>query len=447
MVQCNIDGCKKYANYGLEYKQPIRCNIHREKDHRNVTTKRCIDCIETIAFFGIEKGKATHCSSCKDDTMFNVKQELCIKCNKTTPTYGFIGDSLPRWCAKCKTPDMLDVKNSKCHKCKETKPTYGLEIGKATHCYKCKTPEMFDVLHTKDMCINCHQVRANYGLEKNNATHCVKCKSSEMWNVLAKMCEVCGLKQPSFSTSKEIPATHCGDCKSKEMICIHTKKCVVCNIKQPCFGLVEKKPTHCFDCKDDNMTNVKGKRCIFEDCDSQPSNPAYNGYCAYHFGNLFPDEPIAKNYKTKERKVVDYIREKFPNYTWKFDKLIEDGCSKRRPDIFLDLGFQVIVIEIDENQHKVYEDICENKRLMEISQDINHRPLIFIRFNPDKYTDTNNKNVPSCYSIDKKSGLCKINNNKNWKGRLDKLKENIDGWIKNETDKTVELVELFYNEV
>jgi hypothetical protein len=49
-----------------------------------------------------------------------------------------------------------------------------------------------------------------------------------------------------------------------------------------------------------------------------------------------------------------------------------------------------IVIEVDENQHKKYDTSCENKRLMELSQDIFHKPLILICFNPDNYIDKKN---------------------------------------------------------
>ena len=75
--------------------------------------------------------------------------------------------------------------------------------------------------------------------------------------------------------------------------------------------------------------------------------------------------------------------EKFVDFDWKTDKTINDGCSKRRPDLLLDFGYQIVIIEIDENQHNNYDCSCENKRIMELSQDLGHRPIVFIRFNPD----------------------------------------------------------------
>ena len=98
--------------------------------------------------------------------------------------------------------------------------------------------------------------------------------------------------------------------------------------------------------------------------------------------------------------MVEYIKNKFTIYDWQTDKKIQDGCSKRRPDLYLDLGYQLIMIEIDENQHMDYDCSCENKRLMEPSLDVNHRPMVFIRFNPDDYKEYD-KNITSCWGYDK----------------------------------------------
>jgi hypothetical protein len=102
----------------------------------------------------------------------------------------------------------------------------------------------------------------------------------------------------------------------------------------------------------------------------------YDGYCVFCYINLFPNKPVASNYKTKERAVVDYVVQQFQHYSWKTDKIVQDGCSRRRPDLLLDLGYQVLIIEVDENQHIDYDCSCENKRIMELSQDIGHRSIV-----------------------------------------------------------------------
>ena len=124
---------------------------------------------------------------------------------------------------------------------------------------------------------------------------------------------------------------------------------------------------------------------------------------------------------------------------------VMDGYSKRRPDLLLDLGDQVVIVEVDENQHEDYDCSCENKRLMEISQDLGHRPLVMIRFNTDSYTDKEGKKIKSCWKVSK-TGICCVDSNKKWNDRLNVLKETIQYWIANKTDKTLEVIHLFYDE-
>jgi hypothetical protein len=198
------------------------------------------------------------------------------------------------------------------------------------------------------------------------------------------------------------------------------------------------------------MINVKDKLCKTNLCHTVVKNKNYKGYCLRCFIHMFPDKPVVRNYKTKERAVAEYIFEHFSNekYTWITDQKIENGCSSKRPDLLLDLGYQVIVVEIDENQHQSYECSCENKRLMLISQDIGHRPLIFIRFNPDDYI-TKDGRISSCWKINK-MGICQISDKKQkeWVTRLEILKEQINYWInpENKTNKTLEIIQLYFDE-
>ena len=124
---------------------------------------------------------------------------------------------------------------------------------------------------------------------------------------------------------------------------------------------------------------------------------------------MFALKPITRNYKTKEYTVVEFIKSEFPNIDIVSDKKITGGCSKRRPDIFVDLGYQVVIIEIDENQHIDYDCSCENKRLMELSRDVGHCPIVFIRFNPDGYIQ-NEKTITSCWGMDG-NGIATVKNN------------------------------------
>lgn len=60
------------------------------------------------------------------------------------------------------------------------------------------------------------------------------------------------------------------------------------------------------------------------------------------------------------------------------------NCSQKRPDVFFDLPTHCVIAEVDVEQHLKYEEICECARLNEIVNGIGGRPVIIIRYNPDK---------------------------------------------------------------
>ena len=192
------------------------------------------------------------------------------------------------------------------------------------------------------------------------------------------------------------------------------------------------------------MVDVKHETCKSEWCSTRVQEK-YDGYCLFCYMHLFPDKPVSRNYKTKEKDVVDRIKQSFPDFTWVSDKKVFDGCSRRRPDLLLDMGSHIIIVEIDENKHTDYDCSCENKRLMELSQDLQHRPIIFIRFNPDSYINSEGISIKSCWKLNK-LGVITINKSKQteWEERIDKLKQQIKYWADNPTEKTIEIIELFY---
>jgi phage-related protein len=186
-----------------------------------------------------------------------------------------------------------------------------------------------------------------------------------------------------------------------------------------------------------------GKRCpnCINWIDSQGANKKYNGFCARCYCRLFPNDPrVRRNYKTKEGAVLCHIRQCFPDLIIPNDRRIDGGCSKKKPDFFIELLTHVIIIEVDENGHLSYNQSCENKRIMQLSEDIAHRPMVLIRFNPDKNSDGS-----SCWGVDG-NGLAVVNKKQTieWQKRLAGLTAAISFWITTIPDKTVELIKLFY---
>ncbi len=83
---------------------------------------------------------------------------------------------------------------------------------------------------------------------------------------------------------------------------------------------------------------------------------------------------------------------------------------------------------------------------MEISQDVGHRPLVFLRFNPDSYKNKEGGLVRSPWIVNK-TGLCVVKKTATaeWSHRLTVLQEQVQYWADHRTEKTVEVVELFYD--
>ncbi len=128
-------------------------------------------------------------------------------------------------------------------------------------------------------------------------------------------------------------------------------------------------------------------------------NAKYDGHCWYCFANLYPDKPAVRNYRAKENTVATFIKEKFPNVTWKCNKSAENGCDRRRPDLLLDMGSHIVIVEVDEHSHDVYDPTCEEMRLREIWGDVHHRKIVFIRCNTDEYKNEDGNNVPSPWGV------------------------------------------------
>jgi EsV-1-7 cysteine-rich motif len=408
MTFCKYVNCKKRASFNYENEKPLYCKSHIfDKKMINVKDKKCIICDITQPIFNYEyENKALYCKKCKKDDMIDVKNRKCIKCKRKQPSFNIETETTPLYCGKCKEDDMVNIVTRKCIICNITHPSFNYEY-------------------------------------ENKPLYCKKCKKNEMINVGNRKCIKCKEKQPCFNVETEKTPLYCEKCKEDNMIDIIHKKCIKCNITRSCFNKKnEKVALYCKDCKEIDMIDIIHKKCI--ECKFTRAIDKYADHCLRCFIYKFPDNEISRNYKVKEKHVQDFIEEKFPKI-FRFDKQIDGGCSKRRPDAFKDCLTHVLIIEIDEYQHKNYEEICENRRMMEIFKDTNNRPVVFIRFNPDKYINAENKIIDSCFDINKKLDVPFIKNKKDWSYRTNKLKKHIENNIKNIPEKEVSIINLFFD--
>ena len=118
----------------------------------------------------------------------------------------------------------------------------------------------------------------------------------------------------------------------------------------------------------------------------QIANKKYKNYCAKCFSNLYPDDPLSLNIRTKsfENKVRDFININYQDF--QHNKLLNIGgcdCSHRRfIDHHIIINGCLLAIETDENQHKGYDIDNENNRSNDIMMAYTS-PHYFIRFSPN----------------------------------------------------------------
>ena len=158
--------------------------------------------------------------------------------------------------------------------------------------------------------------------------------------------------------------------------------------------------------------------------------------------NMFPDRPRPKNLRTKETTVSKFLEDTFPDFTWTFNKRVEDGCSKRRPDALVQFGTHLVIVEIDEHRHCGYNILCNHRRMVEILQDNNHSPVVFIRFNPDAYF--HHIRHGSCWSMNK-LGYYVISKQREWETRLETLKQTFLKHTLSVPEKSITEEYLFYD--
>lgn len=436
MTICADANCTKKATFNYPGEKALYCATHKKIEMIDVLNKKCL-CNASQPRWNFPGLQPICCVFCKKEGMIETHRRKCF-CGKVRPTFNFEGLKA-EYCNSCKSENMINVVDERCFCKKLASPNFNYDGLRPKYCFECKLPDMVDTRNPKCGC----GLRPNFNFEGLKPKFCSNCKLDGMIDITHGVC-FCGKAQPSFNFEGLVPR-YCTECKQDGMI--SRNKLCYCKKAQPTYNYPGSRPNYCFECKKEDMEDLRHKRCKTPLCETRPQEK-FEGFCLRCFIYTFPDRPVARNYKTKEFAVVEYIQHFFPNFTWFADKQIANGCSSRRPDLLLDLGYQVIVVEVDENQHDNYDCSCENKRIMQLSQDVQHRPIIFIRFNPDAYMNANNKRVRSCWSTTKTTGIVKIEYKNDWSNRLECLRDQINYWtqLENRTAKTVEVVQLFYDQ-
>jgi hypothetical protein len=395
---------------------------------KNVAVKTCKCGSGLQKYYNIPNSKkAEFCSQCRTKNMINVHLGLC-QCNSVRPIFGYKKDMKPICCKKCKKINMIDVVSKMCE-CGKFRARFGYKNDNPIYCSICKKSNMIDLLEQKCLC----GVQATYGYKNDKKRiACISCKTSDM--ICIKNGCKCGKSRASYGYKNDKKPSRCINCKENDMISF-SKKCS-CG-KQMSFGFEKDKiPIACNNCKTPGMINIVDlrKRCKGPLCETI-GNKKYRGYCTHCFAHLFPKDPLTFQIRqnSKELKVRAFLEMTFEGFI--HDKpLWLNGCDcthKRRIDSRKLIGNTLLCVEVDEEQHKGYDQKDEENRYHDLEM-IHGGKFIFIRYNPDKYTDKNGKK-----------------RNPQLKTRLKRLKEEIEMQMKrienNENTELLEVIKLYYN--
>jgi hypothetical protein len=406
---CQYEGCEVKASFGFDNKY-TRCSQHKIDGMTGKRRKEVVCHIEGCtekASFGID-GQCTHCKMHKTKDMipkYRRIQKLCMH-EGCTILASFGNDNKASHCAKHKSEDMLPVNKKLCtvDGCKNT-ATYG--YGCKTHCSKHKLDNM-ERQKISGACQyeNCTTI-ASFGLN-GKITHCVQHKTTNMVS------------------------------KSKGT-------CIVDNCDGTASYGFDGRRTHCSLHREVNMTSYNNcSVCMCPSFKYYYDETTNSRYCYRCFLFTFPDANKDKKFKVKEHHVRDFLEDTYPIVTMIFDKTINGGCSLKRPDVMIDMYTHTILVEIDEDQHKSYDQLCDNKRTMELFNDLGNRPIVFIRFNPDDYICSSGKRHSSCFAAHKLLGVQCIDNEQ-FSQRLQCMKTVIDYYLNEIPSKEITIIKLFFD--
>jgi hypothetical protein len=480
---CEFEACRKQASYGEFYGKPLRCKEHKD-DYKLVSQLCQEDNCKIFSCYNFENElKPKFCNEHKRINMIDIKNKSknCIHSDcKTRATYNYESENrgiycvnhklenmvnindIKRWCqyenckkratfgflnksaSFCKTHmlnGMIDVSNKKCeYNLCNKKPNFNYEYEKTPRfCSQHKFIDMVDIIHNTCCFPNC-KTQSIYNFIDEKPKFCKNHKQELMIDVKNKKCNYDGCcKNKFYNFQNEKSALFCSEHKENGMIDV-THKFNICFYDgcetRPTYNYEgETKGLYCVKHKKVNMINVLIKKCKANFCLGTSANPKYKGYCSSCYQNLFPNDPLTLQMysKTKEIAVRDYINLNFEGF--QHDKpLWTSNCNcthRRRIDFRKLIGNTLLCIEVDENQHKNYNEKQEEIRYDDLYM-LHSGKFIFIRFNPDKFKNKHNKIInPMLYT------------------RLPLLKEEIEKQVKrieNEDNKELlEIIKLYYD--
>lgn len=394
--KCSKKECFKIRLYGYKGGKPQFCQDHREKNMTNVRSKKCRhEGCETYPLYNYEgQSPPIYCNTHRKKGMVDVKSIMCeYGVCKTRATFNHPHKTRPKFCRDHKKPDMVDVRSKRCAKKGCTKqPFFNFEGLPGLYCASHKKSGMEYTggnLCKKDGC----KKHAAFNYEGLARKYCKDHYKSGMVDVKVTRCEVKGCKTKATQGNLFAPASRCLEHRKKGMVPQRRLKAICEKCPNAAYWCKkgEVYPTRC----DDHSSLKTYINVVERECESclvpcilpKDKEPFLCQVCDPEAEDTKTEHAHAKELRIK--KVLETAGFTLLSH----DKIPENACSRRRPDFIIDLGPLMIIVEVDEKQHKHLSRACELGRMMEIYQDLGGVPIIFIRYNPDSYVSASGERI------------------------------------------------------
>ena len=440
--RCRNEKCKKiFPAFNYEnQKKGMFCFEHKTDEMVNVTKKKCLHkkCIKGVSYGFKKNGKKLYCAEHALDGMCDLTKKECKhkKCS-TGASFNFLGENEPLYCSKHAKDNMINLYKFTCQyfSC-NTWASYG-KNGKRQYCSRHKDDDMKIV--GGDFCQEkgCYKM-ASYGLKKKKLYCAPHGKKYGMKNIKSKKCDICKKIVATFNYPSCKTGLRCTKCATENMIDVTAIRCDQENCFTTAgFAIPGNKQNRCATHKEEGMIVNPRKRCVKDGCKKIAlygfKDKIMQLHCEDHIVDKKKEinyiEKICKGCKLitivnkegkcrycngsfgkgrliKQLNVKKMFDRNNIEYQW-YDNIIDPKCGRERPDFVFVYDDRVIIVEVDENQHRSksnYKKIdssdiemkylkrddkqyfsCEEIRMINISQMFGGKKVVFIRFNPDSY--------------------------------------------------------------
>lgn len=380
---CESENCNKNPSFNKPGLKARFCSSHKEDGMIDVCHKRCKNdgCNVLNPSFDLPGGKGLFCFSHKQEGMVDVKHKKCEHdgCD-IRPSFNVEGSKAARFCSKHKQDGMISFVDKLCLEsgC-NTIANYNLEGLKGIYCNKHKKDGMVDVKNKNCEHENCKK-QPCFDFKGGNGRFCSRHKEIGMVDVKHKKCDLCETR-----VYYGLPGTNpnrCFEHRLPGMIKFSKRKCLTCKKNIAIYGN-NFIPEHCEEHKNEGEINYIEKECVscnlvmILDKDDK---------CEYCNPEIFQKTRLFK--QNSIMNCLDYNK-LFGTST---DKVVDGGlCGRERPDRIFEEDNFILILECDENQHKDRQCLCEQTRMINITQSYGGMPVYFIRWNPDNYISGDDK--------------------------------------------------------